>query len=306
MTTLDLLGGDWRLSFNDENDGGNAVAGLRMLEYITGVVRETNEVYSAVAAESDAFQAMGFENPMLPTTPNAYTMENQYFISKLSTEFLKEGAITADWTLGTVEGDGVIAKQYAIVTDFVTADIGKQVLESASGPDSGTLLDFEVLPDGTTIAWIRPDDPATDIFDATSGTISVTGDSGTGSNNVTIAAATPATILWPAIQAIGSVPTATEVYLLQDRVKLTDSTGGFQWWTTDPTASLGIISILIRINDPAAGGVLSISQILNIPLSPPSYQTFKRSAKSCGDCVGRPDNCYAPSCISNYCILCKR
>ncbi len=250
MTTLAILGGDWLLSFDDENDGGNAVAGLRKLEYVTGIVRTTNEVYSDVAANADFFQAMAFENPMLPTTPNAYTMENQYFIPRSSTEFLKEGAVTSDYTTQTGVGNGVIRKEYAVGggSNFVTADIGKQVLESASGPDSGTLLDFDVDPDGTLIAWIRPDDGATDVFDATSGTISVTADGGTGTVDVTVVGTTGVTV-YSAIQAIGSVPTATEVYLVQDRIKMTDSTGTFQWWTTDSTVSLGIISILIRIQD---------------------------------------------------------
>ena len=68
---------------------------------------------------------------------------------------------------------------------------------------------------------------------------------GTGSNTG-FGAATSGQTQFAAIQAIGSVPTASEVYLYQDRVKMTDSTGGFQWWATDPTVSLGIISILIR------------------------------------------------------------
>ena len=253
MTTLSLLGGDWLLSFDDENDGGlNVVAGLRKLEYVSGAVRTTNEVYSAVAEAADEFQAMGFKNPMLPTTPNAYTMENQYFIPRSSTEFLREGAITANWSLVAGAGNGVIRKEYTVGlgTDFVTADIGKQVTESAS-TDTGTLLDFDVDPDGTLVAWIRPDDstPVTgDIFDSVTGTISVTGDGGTGTVDVAVAGSSGTTV-YSAIQAIGSVPTATEVYVIQDRVKLTDSTGGFQWWTTDPTVSLGIISVLIRVQD---------------------------------------------------------
>ena len=92
----------------------------------------------------------------------------------------------------------------------------------------------------------QPDDFATDLFDDPAEVLSVTGDGGNGSVNAT-AVATNGTSLYSSIQAIGSVPTATEVYLIQDRQKMTDWEGNFQWWTTDSTVSLGIIDILIRV-----------------------------------------------------------
>lgn len=248
MSTLEILGGDWLISFDDENDGGLASAGLRMLEYISGPIRTTRAVYSAVAAAADEFQAMGFKNPMLPVTPNAYTMENDYFISRRSTEFLNEGAITADWGGGEIR-----SVRYTVTTNFVAADIGKRVL-GVTSTDTGTLLDFELLPDGTNwLAWIRPDDPATDLFDEASEVIQVTSDGGTGTNT-TGAASTTGTQTFSSIQVIGAVPTATEVYLYQQdeidtdsRNKMTDQAGAFQWWVTDTTVSLGIIDILIRV-----------------------------------------------------------
>jgi hypothetical protein len=244
MTNISILGGEWEILFNDETVGGNAVAGMKMVRHISGTaVVTTRTLYSAIAEVTDDFIAMGFENPMLPVTPNAYTMENNYFIPRSSTEFLDEGAIDADWTLTGAEG--VLRKEYAETAGFVSADIGRQVVESASGPDTGTLLDFEVEPDGTTVVWIRPDS-ATDVFDGVSGTISMVADGGTGVGNVTVAAISGQT-LFSSIQAIGSVPTATEVYLYQGRNKMTDSTGAFQWWVTDSTVSLGIIDILIRV-----------------------------------------------------------
>lgn len=260
MTTLSLLGGDWLLSFDDENDGGNAVAGLRKLEYVSGVVRTSNEVYSAVADAADEFQAMGFRNPMLPVTPNAYTMENFYFIPRSSTEKLKEGAISANWSLtGTRAGDGVLRKEYVVGlgSNFVAGDIGKQVVQ---GLDTGTLLDYDIDPDGTLVAWIRPDDPSADTFAAT-GSMSVVADSGTGVPDTTSAAVSGFKQL-SAVQAIGSVPTATEVYVLQNRIKLSDhATNTDQWWATDSTVSLGIISILVEVldsgasNDPTVDGI---------------------------------------------------
>jgi hypothetical protein len=246
MTTISILGGDFEVLMEDETVGTNAVAGMKMVRRASGAsatVYTTNALYSAVASAMDDFIAMGFQNAMLPTTPNAYTMENKYFIPRSSTEFLKEGAITANWTVGGTPNDGVYRKVYGAVTAApVSGDIGRQVVETTSG-DTGTLLDFEVEPDGTTVLWIRPDTSG-DTF-ALSTALSCVADGGTC--NVTgSGAATSGSTQYAAIQAIGSVPTSTEVYLYQDRVKMTDSTGGFQWWTTDPTVSLGIISILIR------------------------------------------------------------
>jgi len=243
MTVSSILSGDFEVLFDDETVGGNAVAGLRMIRRASGAgstVYTTRALFSAVAAITDDFVAMGFKNGMLPTTPNAFTMENKFFIPRSSTEFLKEGAITADWTVAA--GDGVLRKVYTVTTDFVAGDVGRQVTETTSG-DTGTLLDFEVEPDGTNVAWIRPDTSG-DTF-VLSTVISVTGDGGTGSNTGS-GAATSGQTQYAAIQAIGSVPTASEVYLYQNRVKMTDSLGAFQWWATDPTVSLGIISVLLR------------------------------------------------------------
>jgi hypothetical protein len=240
MTTISILNGDFEILFEDETVGGNAVAGMKMVRRTSGAsatVWTTNALYSAVADAADDFQAMGFENPMLPVTPNAYTMENGYFIPRSSTEWLKEGAIEAEWAgevISIAYTDGGSPS-----TNFVAGDIGRQITGGTTG-DTGTLLDYEVLPDGTQLAWIRPDDPVNDLFDNASEVLSVTGDGGNGSVNAT-AVSTNGTSLYSSIQAIGSVPTATEVYVVQERQKMTDWEGNFQWWTTDSTVSLGII-----------------------------------------------------------------
>ena len=257
MTVLSLLGGDWEYQFEDEFiTGGSNRVGTRMLNYVSGPVRTTLEVYSALAAATDEFTAMGFKNPMLPVTPNAYTMENNAFISRSSSEWLKEGTITADWTLlgtaGNAAGRGVLRVAYTGGTNFAAGDIGREVVQ-ATTLDSGTLLDFEVEPDGTLVAWIRPSDstPVTgDLFD---GTAALTATGGTGSTTSSVAATNGFT-RFTAIQAIGSVPTATEVYIVQNRVKLANAADntGFQFWATDPTQSLGIVSVLIRTHNAAA------------------------------------------------------
>ena len=257
MTTSTILGGDFEILFADETTGtAGTNAGLRMIRRAAGAsetVYTTNQLYSAVAEVTDDFIAMGFKNPMLPVTPNAYTMENYYFIPKSSTEYLKEGAITADWALAAPntdgDGNGVIRIPYTVGlgSNFVSGDVGRQIV--AANGDEGTLLDFEIEPDGTLVAWVRPNDstPVTgDLFDGT-GSLQVTTDGGTGTVTQD-AAGTSGTTQYSAVQAIGSVPTATEVYVIQDRQKLADATTNtFQWWDTDTEVSLGIISILVRV-----------------------------------------------------------
>lgn len=265
MTTLALLNGDWEYQFEDETvtTTDPLQPGTRMLRYVTGVVRNSVEVYSALAAAVDEFQAMGFKNPMLPVTPNAFTMENQAFISRASSEKLKEGTITADWALvgvaGNNSGRGVIRVAYTGGTNFVVGDIGREVLQ---GADEGTLLDFEVEPDGTLIAWIRPKDstPVTgDLFDGTA-SLTVVADGGTGASTNSVAG-TSGISQFTAVQAIGSVPTATEVYIVQNRLKLAaaSSASAFQFWATDTDVSLGIISVLIRTTN--AGTVIQAGDL---------------------------------------------
>jgi len=243
MTAITILNGDFEILFEDETVGGNAVAGMKMIRRTSGAAATnytTNALYSAVADAADDFQAMGFENPMLPVTLNAYTMENDYFIPRSSTEWLQEGAIEAEWNTNIRSITYV-----ATIANFDAGDIGRQVTGGTT-TDTGTLLDFEVLPDGTLLAWIRPDDPLTDLFDDPAETLTCTGDTGTG-NCTSTAASTTGTSLYSSIQAIGAVPTATEVYVIQERQKMTDFEGNFQFWDTDPAVSLGIIDILIRV-----------------------------------------------------------
>jgi hypothetical protein len=257
MTTIAILGGDFEVLLADETTGtAGTNAGLRMVRRAAGAtetVYDTVTLYSAVAEVTDDFIAMGFKNPMLPVTPNAFTMENYYFIPRSACEYLREGAITANWALAAPnsdsDGNGCIRVEYSVGlgTNFVAGDVGRQIV--AANGDQGTLLDFEIDPDGTLVAWIRPNDstPVTgDLFDGT-GSLEVTTDGGTGTVTQDTAGTSGIT-QFSAIQAIGSVPTATEVYVIQDRNKLADATtNNFQWWDTDTDASLGIISILVRV-----------------------------------------------------------
>ena len=249
MTVLSLFSGDWTYEFEDESNG--AVVGTRMLRYVSGPIRTSLALYSEIAANSDEFQAMGFKNPILPVTPNQFTLESQAFMSRASTEMLKEGTIIMNLSIvgiaGNNAGRGVVRKVWSGgATPPDSDDIGRPVTEVDSG-DTGTLLDFEVEPDGTTVLWIRPDDttPSTgDTWEDVDSSITSTG----GMAATAVGAATNGQNTYTAIQAIGSVSTATEVYIIQDRIKIANSvdSAGFQFWATDPAVSLGIISVLIR------------------------------------------------------------
>ena len=249
MTVLSLFAGDWTYEFEDEHNG--AVVGTRMLRYVSGPIRTSLALYSELAANADEFQAMGFKNPMLPVTPNQFTLESQAFMSRASTEMLKEGTIIGDWTIlgvaGNNAGRGVVRKPWSGgATPPDADDIGRPVTEVDTG-DTGTLLDFEVEPDGTAILWIRPDDstPTTgDLFDDVDSSLTTPG----GMAATSAGAATNGQTTYTAIQAIGSVSVATEVYIVQNRLKLGDSVAdtNFQFWATDPDVALGIISVLIR------------------------------------------------------------
>jgi len=261
MTTITILGGDWEILFQDEitvpatlNTGLRTVR--RTATPATENVISTRTLYSAIAEVTDDFIAMGFTNPMIPVTPNSFTLINHFFMPKSSTEYLKEGAITADWSLSTpetdIDGHGVLRKVYSqgLGTNFITGDIGRQITD---GTDQGTLLDFEIAQNGDTIVWIRPNDstPVTgDIFNLDTGTLECTTDGGAGTVDlVSTEIGLDGNNQWSAIQAIGSVPNGTEVYMVQDRIKLTDWEGNFQWWATDAAVSLGIISILVKVID---------------------------------------------------------
>ncbi len=245
MSVLAILGGDWEIQFDDEKATSTPTVGLKMITHVSGTTVVTaNALYSAIADAMDELQSMDDENPMLPTTPNAYTLENEYFMDDDSTQFVSGGAISSvNWT------DEVLCKVVSGGTPFVKAtDVGRQVIETASG-DTGILLDVETLPDGTDVIWIRPEDPTPttgDIFDSTTSTIEVTTDSGTGTRNCSVVATTGEQ-LWSNVNVIGGIDgdaaNTAEVYVVQDRIKLT------QWWTTDPTASGGIIDILVRMNN---------------------------------------------------------
>lgn len=240
MTIISILNDDWEIAFADETVGTNAVAGLRSIRHVTTggsptLVRTSNAFYSAVADAMDEHAAMDFANPMLPTTPEAYTIEAGYFVPNLSMNFLQGGAMST-----VAQGSNQVCSiAHNNSTPFVDGDIGRQVVGGTT-TDTGTLLDFETLPDGTTIIWIRPDDPATDLFDDPAETLSTVADGGTG-NATSTAVSSSGEQLWSNIQVIGGVASNSEVYVVQDRVKLA------QWWTTDPTASLGIIDILVRV-----------------------------------------------------------
>jgi len=249
MSVVAILGGDWEIQFDDEfNTGSTAIVGRKMLKHVSGTSTVTaNALYSAVADAMDELGSMDDENPMLPTTPSAYTLENEYFMDNVSTQFITGGAISSvNWA------NNIWAKEYSQTTAFDANDIGMLITESASG-DTGTVLDFETLPGGETIVWIRGD-TAADVFDSITGTITTENSGGAGT--VTIAAKTGEQ-LWSNINVIGGIDgeaaNEAEVYIMQDRNKVP------QFWITDPTASGGIIDMVLRIKNPIVAAFPNIA-----------------------------------------------
>ena len=247
MSFFDILGGEWRIEFDDETAGGNAVAGLKTLKHIsTTTVRTVNELYSAVQDAMDELNAMDDQVPMSAQTPTAYSLINGYYMSDVDTQFLSGGALQSiDWAT-VVQPIRRIAYT-ATVADFVAGDRGRQVLGGTT-LDSGTLLDFDTSIDGTILyAYIRPDGP-TDLFDDASETLSVVADTGTG-NVTSVAVSSTGETLWPNIFTLGTIVDNTELYVVQDGTKLT------QFWPT------GQLDILVRTKVQDAPIALSFVEV---------------------------------------------
>jgi len=93
MTTITILGGDWEILFQDEitvpatlNTGLRTVR--RTATPATENVISTRTLYSAIAEVTDDFIAMGFTNPMIPVTPNSFTLINHFFTKRVRSQLI--------------------------------------------------------------------------------------------------------------------------------------------------------------------------------------------------------------------------
>jgi len=242
-----ILGGRWIVYYEAENRQKRLV---RDTSVSPTTIDTANQVYSALQDLFDELTQMDDGIPMSAQTPTEYTIgiiesgdKDPWFIDRTSVEYLKGGSLkTASWARSTGTNTGIVRITYTTGTDFVASDIGKTVT-NATGGDSGTLLDFNNVG-ATKYAWIRPaSNAAANDWDSTSGTVSVTG--GTGS--VTQAsAAVSGESLWANIYSIGSLVDFTHLYVYQGspaavlrKYKSTTE----DWWSD------GHIDILVNVKE---------------------------------------------------------
>jgi hypothetical protein len=206
-------------------------------------------LYSALQDEFDEPAQMDDTTPMSAQTPTAFTMINGWFIdyagdstTQGSTEALTGGAIqTSGWTGNVITAIGYDGSGAG--TPFGSADIGRTITGTTT-TDSGTILAFDER-DGTEqgVVWIRPDDPATDLFDNASEAYTVAASSAAGNFTGTFDAAGSRTgeYLLTNAFALGTLADETDLYVYQGSL----GTGSkiTAWWSD------GFIDILIAVRE---------------------------------------------------------
>ena len=238
-----------------DGTGGPTVAANR---------NQVNELYSAIQDQIDEPSFMTSKNPMSAETPELYTARNGWFIDARSTEWLEGSAIqTNGWT-----GNVIAAISFNATAMFVAADIGRTIVGTTT-TDSGTILGFDdryTLND-EGVVYIRPDDPATDLFDNATEAYTVTGGTGTGIFSVTFdaAGARSGENLIANPFTLGAAVVNTEFYIYQNSARVVsrevNPTERLQWWDTDTTVSEGHIDILLTVQE---AGTLIDSGLIQI------------------------------------------
>jgi hypothetical protein len=211
-----------------------------------------NELYSAIADQIDEPAFMIDRNPMTAETPTLYTMRNGWFIDARSLEFFEGAAVQTNGWVGNV----VCAISFNATTMFGAADIGRTITGGTTG-DTGTILAYDdryALND-QGVVWIRPDDPATDLFDNATEAYTVGGSSAAGAftNVYDTAGARSGENLWANPFTLGTVQDNTELYIYQDGARVVsrevNPTNREQWWQTDTTVEEGHIDILLAVQE---------------------------------------------------------
>lgn len=141
--------------------------GHRYIRHTSG-----NAVYSALTMYSelqdlfDDLNQMDDQVPMSAQTPTEFTMINGWFVDQASLEYIKGGAITSSgWASGEIVSISYDADGGSPDVGFAEADVGR-IIEGATTTDTGRILHFDQrFGTDLGVVWIRPDDPATDLFD---------------------------------------------------------------------------------------------------------------------------------------------
>lgn len=190
-----------------------------------------NQLYTHAQLTFDDAAQMDDRFPMEAITPKSYRFINGWFADPLFFERLTGGAMeSVGWTGGEVR-----MIRYNASTNLVAADIGK-VIVGTSTTDSGIILAFDTryVSSGSEegVIWIRPDIPASDLFDNPTEAFTITG--GTGAGAFTSIAVTGENLL-AEINQLGTLTTnpAPQTYVFQER----DGSGNAdligsltEWW----------------------------------------------------------------------------
>jgi hypothetical protein len=176
-------------------------------------------------------------------------MINQWFIDDESTQYLTNGAIsTSGWGNGQIRAISYDATGAG--TPFTSADIGRTITGTTTG-DSGTILAYDDRYAAETgVVWIRPDVPASDLFDNGTEAWTVSGSSAAGNFTNTYAAASgggtaseTGEALWTNVFTLGTLFANTTLYIYQDGAELIGREVGAtnRWWGS------GQIDILVKV-----------------------------------------------------------
>lgn len=239
-----FLGNRWDINYTDKRV-------FRDTAVTPTVTDSALALYSALQDLFDEPDQMDDPVPMSAQTPTAFTWINQWFFDDESSQFITGGAMsTVGWASGQIRAiayDGSGAG-----TPFTSADLGRTITGTTTG-DTGIILAFDERYTAieTGVVWIRPDDPATDLFDdALTEPYTVAGSSAAGDFLDTYATDHGGTTgsltgesLWTNVFTLGTIFVNTQLYIYQNGVELIGREIGAtnRWWGS------GQIDIIVKV-----------------------------------------------------------
>ena len=227
---MTILSGRWDIDYV-------AKRVFRLVAVQPTVTDSTLALYSALQDEFDEPAQMDDQVPMSAQTPTAFTMINGWFMDDVSTQFLTGGALTTTGWAGNIIGSKSFDATGGV--SLQASDIGL-LLTGTTTSETGTILGFdERFGTDLGVIYLRPTVPATDTFDNDTEAWTVGGSSAAGifSNTYQAGVLRTGESLWPNIFALGTLVDETELYVIQNQVKLA------AWWPK------GFIDILVRTTE---------------------------------------------------------
>jgi hypothetical protein len=240
-----ILGGDVTVYWSTDNNQKR----WEWTGSATGT-RSMNEVYSAWKTLEALSANMSELVGMTAQTPVDYTGTNGFFVDDTTMEHMTGGTFQSSGWASLVVLQKPYDKAGGAATDFVAGDIGKTIVGTTT-THSGTILDFNTVVANEFVV-IRPDDPATDLFNNNTEAYTVT--TGTGAA-IFAGASVSGESIWANPNTIASLASNTLVYIYQsrsitaatagadDRAKVTAIKGTDSWWGE------GNIDICLKIQE---------------------------------------------------------